>query len=163
MRCVRDNSFTGVSSLDEPAETALHDRIMAARKNLIERLTIAPWPVGVIAGLAIFVAIRYGIAAYLGASESRPLSPAAVELPRVLAPMAWALLGLFWFAAALSWLSARRRKQLLRTQRNLDTLANMHCREFESLVGEAFRQRRLPGGTYRTSGDARHILTVGVP
>lgn len=46
-----------------------------------------------------------------------------------------------WLAALISFVGSQRRKQLLETQTGLDSLAKMGWREFEMLVGEAFRRR----------------------
>lgn len=56
-------------------------------------------------------------------------------------PLAWLFLAACWMAAGISYLNSRKRKQLLDTQTGLDSLTAMHWREFEMLVGEAFRRR----------------------
>ena len=55
--------------------------------------------------------------------------------------MAWALLGVFWIGALLSFAKRRQRAHLLETRTGLDSLAAMDWRHFEMLTGEAFRRR----------------------
>lgn len=57
------------------------------------------------------------------------------------APFAWLALAICWLAAAISFLESRRRRRLLDVQSGLDSIAAMSWREFELLVGEAFRRQ----------------------
>lgn len=59
----------------------------------------------------------------------------------MLAPLAWLLLGVCWFAAMVSYLRSRHRRALLDTRTSLDSLAAGGWRQFEQLVGEAFRRQ----------------------
>ena len=56
-------------------------------------------------------------------------------------PLAWMFLGLCLIAAAVSFFGARRTRRLLDTRRGLDSLAALGWRDFERLVGEAYRRR----------------------
>ncbi|WP_371283058.1 restriction endonuclease [Dokdonella sp.] len=58
-----------------------------------------------------------------------------------LVPLAWASLAICWMAALASFFRQRRRKKLIETQTGLDSLRNLSWREFEILVGEAFRRQ----------------------
>lgn len=96
---------------------------MARRKTgLLDEIASLPWYAGVALGIIAFVFVRK-----VGGA--------------VLAPLAWVFLAGCWMAALASFVGAQKRKQLLETQTGLDTLAHMSWREFEMLVGEAFRRR----------------------
>jgi restriction system protein len=95
---------------------------MARRKTtLLDEIASLPWFVGVALGVAAFFFVR--------------------SIGGVLAPLAWMFLLGCWAAAGVSYLNGRKRKALLETQTGLDSLTRMSWREFEMLVGEAFRRR----------------------
>jgi restriction system protein len=111
---------------------------MARRKEGgFDLLASMPWPVGIVAGVLGFLAIRYGLGTFL-AHAGGPMLKAAGNLGSMLAPLAWMLLGICWLASGFSFLGGRRRRRLLEIQTGLDSLAAMSWREFEMLVGEAF-------------------------
>lgn len=96
---------------------------MARRKtSLLDEVASLPWLVGVALGIIAFLFVRH-------------------VADGVLTPLAWVFLAGCWMAALVSFLGSRKRKQLLETQTGLDSLAHMDWREFEMLVGEAFRRR----------------------
>ncbi|MEZ0470949.1 restriction endonuclease [Luteimonas salinilitoris] len=114
---------------------------MARRKqSALEALATLPWPAGIAAGILGFLAIRHGIAWWMGQS-SGPLGQAFAQQAPAFAPIAWAVLALCWGAALASWLGRRKRRRLLDTRTGLDSLAALGWREFELLVGEAFRRQ----------------------
>ncbi|SUZ30226.1 restriction endonuclease [Xanthomonas euroxanthea] len=57
------------------------------------------------------------------------------------APLAWTLLGVCWLAALFSYLGTRSRRRFLETRTSLESLAAGGWRQFELLVGEAFRRQ----------------------
>ena len=94
---------------------------MARRKeSFLDDIASMPWSFGFVLGIvAYFFARHFG-----GPFE---------------------LLGLIfliacWAAAAASFFNGAKRKRLLETQTSLDSLQSMSWREFETLVGEAFRR-----------------------
>jgi restriction system protein len=100
-----------------------------------------PWPVGLVLGIVAFLGIRYGIPAYFSSVPTgmfRQLGPA---LSKSLPPFAWFALIACWIPAGYSFLKAQHRKKLLETQTGVDSIAAMDWRDFERLVGEAFRRR----------------------
>lgn len=116
---------------------------MARRNNgFLSTLAGFPWPVGIVSGLALFFLVRYGIAWYF-AGQAGPLSQgiASAASGGTYTPFAWLVLILCWGAAGASWLGARRRRRLLDVQSDLDSVSALSWREFEMLVGEAFRRR----------------------
>ncbi|MGH9640977.1 MAG: hypothetical protein ACRD3Q_00985 [Terriglobales bacterium] len=103
---------------------------MARRKQGgLELVASLPWPVGIVLGLLAFFGVRYGIGWYLSSSHS----PALSNMGRLLSAgafawIAWALLGVFWIAALVSYIGQRKRKGLLETQSGLDSLRAMSWR-----------------------------------
>ncbi len=116
---------------------------MARRKESgLDILASMPWPAGVILGLVAFWVIRYGLGMYFSAQGGQLLRPLGQLLSSgAYTPLAWLALGLCWIGAAASFFKSRHRKALLDTQTGLDSLSAMDWRQFEMLVGEAFRRR----------------------
>jgi restriction system protein len=116
---------------------------MAKRKQGgLEQIAEMPWPVGFLLGIIGFVVVRYGIGWFL-TSRSNPVFHAMgtpVEAG-AWAPIAWSVLGICWAGALLSFIGSAKRKHLLETQTGLESLRAMSWREFEMLVGEAFRRQ----------------------
>lgn len=117
---------------------------MARRKQGgFELIASMPWPVGVVLGIIGYVAIRHGIAWYLSAMAG----PALAQVGKTtgqgssFAMLAWIVLGICWLAALLSFISRRQRTRLLDAQTGLESLRAMNWRQFEMLVGEAFRRQ----------------------
>lgn len=112
------------------------------RQSGLDGVAALPWPVGVVLGVIGFVAIRYGIGWYFGASDGRTGQEIADQASGgMLAPLAWLVMGLCWFAALVSYLRDRARRKLLDAQTGLESFNRAHWREFELLVGEAFRRQ----------------------
>lgn len=109
------------------------------QRGLLDALATAPWPAGLAAGLVAFFLIRDGIPAWLSGHPS-PLAQAFVEGLAFAVP-AWIALSLCWSAALASWLRARRRRRLLDTRSGLDSVRALGWRDFERLVGEAYRRQ----------------------
>lgn len=116
---------------------------MARRKEgIFELLASMPWPVPLVLGVIGFVAIRYGLGWVASASDNVYLAGIGKAMSNApLTPLAWALLGLCWVAALASYIGAKRRRQLLETQTDLESIRSLSWRQFELLVGEAFRQQ----------------------
>ncbi|MGA9343157.1 MAG: restriction endonuclease [Rhodanobacteraceae bacterium] len=117
--------------------------MMARRKQgIIETFAFVPWPIGIIVGVTAWLGIRWGIGVWLSSSGGTiGKAFAGYQGGSALAPLAWIALSLCWFGALLSFLGGVKRKRLLAAQTGLDSLRAMSWREFEMLVGEAFRQQ----------------------
>lgn len=116
---------------------------MAKRKESgIGFISSLPWPMGVIIGLIAYFGIRHGIG-WLLASSTHPMAAAMGQqaLNGIYAPLAWLVLGASWLGALFSYMGQRQRRRLLDTQTGLDSLSAMDWRQFEILVGEAFRRQ----------------------
>src|SRR6185312_2908357 len=116
---------------------------MARRKQGgFELIASMPWPVGVVFGIIAFVGVRYGIGWYLSSSGNQFLVPLGKAVNGgATTILAWTLLGICWVAAFASFIARRQRGPLLETQTGLESLRAMNWRQFEMLVGEAFRRQ----------------------
>ncbi len=114
---------------------------MGSRRNgFLEDLAQAPWPVGVVVGLLLFLLVRYGIPAWI-VGHGGLLAQAYAHDASAFGPLAWVVLAACWLAAIASYIGARRKRRLLETRTDLDSLAATGWRAFERLVGEAFRRQ----------------------
>jgi restriction system protein len=112
------------------------------RESALDILAALPWPVGIVAGLVGFWAVRYGAGWYFGSREGELAAAFGRQLGSgALTPLAWAVLTVCWMAAGASYLRARQRARLLDTRAGLDSITALDWREFEQLVGEAFRRQ----------------------
>jgi restriction system protein len=109
-----------------------------------------PWQAGIVLGVAGYVAMRYGLGwcmTTFGGPIGQALGTSLAS--GAYAPIAWLLLIACWLAALISYLDSRRRERLLASQTGLRSLGAMDWREFEMLVGQAFRRQ---GYTVRETG-----------
>jgi restriction system protein len=112
------------------------------KQNGLELVASMPWPVGIVLGIVAYIGLRHGVGWYL----SNSASPITQQIGQgfsngALMPLAWMVLAICWLGALLSYLASRKRARLLETQTGLDSLRAMSWREFELLVGEAFRRQ----------------------
>lgn len=115
---------------------------MARRKDgWFEILAGLPWPVGVIAGVLAFLAIRYGLPWYFAQSGGTFGRAFATGADNSLAWLAWLLLAVCWLAAAASYFGRKQRAQLYDSQAADPRLEALSWRQFELLVGEWFRRQ----------------------
>ncbi|BCT91033.1 membrane protein [Lysobacter helvus] len=116
---------------------------MARRKESgLDIVASMPWPIGMALGVFAFLGIRYGIGAYFAHSGSPIAQGLGQQLSDgALSPLAWIAMLLCWVAAGVSFLRSKKRKRLLETQSGLESVANLGWREFEMLVGEAYRRQ----------------------
>ena len=116
---------------------------MAKRnKSIFELILIAPWQVGFCIGIASFLGIRYGIGWYFQSSGNQVLQPLGKLISAgAYAPLAWGALIVCWMGALFSYIGRRVRGNLVETQTGIESLRAMSWRQFETLVGEAFRRR----------------------
>ncbi len=112
------------------------------RESGLDVIAGMPWPFGFALGIVAYVVIRYGIGWYFSTHGGPLLKGVGQQLSDGLyAPIAWMALALCWIAAFVSYKKARQRRALLDTQTGLESLRAMSWREFEMLVGEAFRRQ----------------------
>jgi len=106
-----------------------------------DALAALPWPLGLAMGIAGFLAVRYGLAWWLSQQGGMLAQGIAQHSDSTLAPLAWIVLIVCWIAALFSFLGARHRRRLLDTRTTLESLAAGGWRQYELLVGEAFRRQ----------------------
>lgn len=96
---------------------------MARRRKdgLLDEISSLPWPAGLVLGLVSFVFTQ--------------------RLGGAFALLAWIFLAGCWAAAFVSFVNGQKRKTLLDTQSSIESIRNISWREFEMLVGEAFRRQ----------------------
>ncbi|MGY4515742.1 restriction endonuclease [Lysobacter sp. HA18] len=116
---------------------------MARKKESgLDVLATLPWPMGIALGALGFWAVRYGLGWYFSHNGGPLTAQLGKQLSNgSLAPLAWLLLAICWLAAGVSYLRRRQRAQLLQTRTDLDSIASLNWRQFEQLVGEAFRRQ----------------------
>lgn len=116
---------------------------MAKRKEgSFEILASMRWPVPLALGIIGYVGVRYGIGWLFGSSQNIYIAGLARQFSSdAFAPFAWLVLGLCWLAALVSYIGRKGRQRLLETQTGLDSLRALSWRQFELLVGEAFRRQ----------------------
>lgn len=116
---------------------------MARRKHgLFDSIASMPWPAGIALGVIGYIAIRYGVGWYLSSRGGAALAAVGnAANGGAFGPIARAWLGICWVAAFCSFVVRRQRGRLLETQTGLDSLRTMSWRQFEMLVGEAFRRQ----------------------
>ncbi|WOB51439.1 restriction endonuclease [Xanthomonas hydrangeae] len=106
-----------------------------------DALAALPWPVGFVMGIAAYLVVRYGIGWWFSHQGGMLSQGFAQQSSGMLAPLAWMLLGVCWLAALFSYLGTRGRRRFLETRTSLKSLAAGGWRQFEQLVGEAFRRQ----------------------
>jgi restriction system protein len=112
------------------------------REGLFDSLAEAPWPIGILFGVVGFLAIRYGLPAWFAVQDNAIASALGKGFAGgALAPYAWVALGLGALASVASFLKASKRRSLLETRSDLDSLREVSWLDFERLVGEVFRRR----------------------
>jgi len=106
---------------------------------LLDELAVLPWPVGLAVGVLGYLLVRHGIPAW-ASSQPGPLMQ-ALGNTEAFAPLAWIVLAACAMASLFSWLGSRRKRRLLDAQSGLASIAALGWRDFERLVGEAFRRQ----------------------
>ena len=111
------------------------------RKSGLDEVASWPWQLGILAGILVFLLIRYGIGTWLSTVGGPLLGPVGQQIAGITAPAAWIMMLACWLAAAVSWGNARKRRSLHDARSDLHSLAEISWREFEILVGESFRRQ----------------------
>ncbi|NYZ61955.1 hypothetical protein [Luteimonas deserti] len=133
------------------------------RRSTLEDLAALPWPVGLTVGLLGYAGIRHGIPVVFARLDG-PFAQAFAAQGDALAPIAWMVLAVCCIASLVAFVNARNRRRLLDTRTGLESLAAVGWREFEQLVGEAFRRQGYavaetglggPDGDWRSKGSRR--------
>ena len=110
------------------------------RSGLLDDVAAMPWPIGLGIGICGYVAISHLAPALLARGDGVAARMFA-SLGSLFNLLGWLCLLGCTLAAFASWLRARRTRQLLDTRRGLDDVAALGWRDFERLVGEAYRRK----------------------
>lgn len=111
------------------------------KQSGIDIIAAMPWPMGVAAGLIGFLLVRYGFAAWISHQGGPMAQSFSQGIVAMLSPLAWMVLAICWIGALASFVGSRHRRKLLDTRTDLESLSQGGWRQFELLVGEAFRRQ----------------------
>ncbi len=109
------------------------------KHGLFNGLAALPWQAGIGIGVLGYLLIGHGVPLLL-ARRSGVLAQAFAVQSNLTGMLAFAFLAMCVLASLISWLRRRHRRRLLDTRIGLDSVARLGWREFELLVGEAFRR-----------------------
>jgi len=110
------------------------------KRNLIDALAGLPWPVGLVVGALGYLTLAHGVPMGF-ARQGGPLAQAFAGGSHPFSLLGWLFFGMCAIGALASFLNARRTRRLLDTRTGLESIAALGWRDFERLVGEAFRRR----------------------
>lgn len=110
------------------------------KRNLIDVLAGLPWPVGLLVGALGYLALAHGVPMWF-ARQGGPFAQAFAGASNPFGLLAWLFLALCAIGALISFFRARCTRRLLDTRAGLESIAALGWRDFERLVGEAFRRR----------------------
>ena len=105
------------------------------RKTILDDLALLPWWVNITLAAVVFLAFRYWLP--IIEFQNPFLKGIAIALPK-LAPV---IAGMLCIVAAISAFNGWRKGELLERQTGIETLRTISWREFEELVGEAYRRQ----------------------
>ncbi len=109
---------------------------MARRsKTILDDLALLPWWVNIILAAVVFLSFKYWVPSI---SFQNPFVEGIAIALQSLAPI---VAGLLCIVAAISAFNAWRKGELLERQTGIGTLRMIRWREFEELVGEAYRRQ----------------------
>ena len=115
-------------------------RMGRGRRGFFDDLIRLPWPVALAVGIAGFAGIRYGVPAFF-ARQDGPFAQGLASASASFTPLAWIFLAACALCALVAFVNARKRRRLLDSRTGLESLAAIGWREFEQLVGEAYRRQ----------------------
>lgn len=110
------------------------------RRSVFDELIALPWPVALVVGGLGYAGIRHGVPAVFARQEGA-FAQAFAAQGDMLVPVAWLFLAACTLCALVAFFEARKRRRLLDGFTGLESLAAIGWREFEQLVGEAFRRQ----------------------
>ena len=112
-------------------------RYLLARRNehFLVSLATLPWWVSVVVSAIVYVALSFIIPSFL--SENLFTKGIAVGLPLIAPYIAF----LFLMPAPISAWNAWRKRQLLDNQTGIRSIRDLNWKQFEELVGEAYRRK----------------------
>lgn len=109
-------------------------------RGFVDEMAELPWPVALAVGVLGYLLLKFAappLLAAFGGAFGKGLATHA----QLFGFLGTGFLVLCCMAAISSYLNAARNRRLLDTRSNLDSLAALGWRDFERLVGEAFRRQ----------------------
>lgn len=103
-------------------------------KSILAELTQAPWWMSVIAAIIVFTGMKFVVPVILK-------GPLFTGLATLLSSLAWLIACIFLLPGAISMFNAWRKGELFRSQTGLTSLIRLSWREFEEVIGEAYRKQ----------------------
>ncbi len=118
------------------------------KSTFIDLLVELPWRVSVMVSATAYVMMAYVLPSIQTDNRIASMVFKAFVIP---APY---IAGLILLAAPFAFLNTRRKAKQLDTQRNIQTVRDLHWRNFEELVAEAYRRQgyRVTEGGYGADG-----------
>lgn len=133
-----------------------------SKTTLIDLLVESPWWVSVIASATAYVMMTHVLPSI---QTDNQITAMVFRAFAISAPF---IAGMILLAAPFAFFNTRRKAKQLDTQRNIQTVRNLHWRNFEELVAEAYRRQgyRVVEGGYGADGgidlellkDGQHTL-----
>jgi len=103
-------------------------------ESILMELTQAPWWMSVIAAIIVFVGMKFIVPAVLK-------GPLFSGLAKLSSSLAWVVACVFLLPGAISLFNSWRKGELFQRQTGLDSLSKLSWREFEEVIGEAYRRQ----------------------
>jgi len=103
-------------------------------KSILAELTQAPWWMSVIAAIIVFTGMKFVVPTILK-------GPLFIGLAKLSSSFAWLIACIFLLPGAISMFNAWRKGELFRSQTGLTSLLRLSWREFEEVIGEAYRKQ----------------------
>ncbi len=118
------------------------------KTTFIDLMVELPWWVSVLVSATVYVMMAHVLPTIQTDNQITAMVFKAFVIP---APY---LAGVILLAAPFAFLNARRKAKQLDTQRNIQTVRDLHWRNFEELVAEAYRRQgyRVTEGGYGADG-----------
>ena len=104
---------------------------------LLEIVGMLPWQVGVGIGIAVFAGMRFILPQMLGADQLGKM----FAIIFCYSPVPYVVGGLFVAVAIMSAFKRGEKRQLFGAQKSLASIRDLTWRDFETYIGEAFRQQ----------------------
>jgi restriction system protein len=104
-------------------------------KSILNDLAMLPWWINAILAIVVYLSCKYWI------PTITIQNPLFKRIPMAAPSLAPLFAGLLVFVAAISAFNAWRKGQLLERQDGIGSLRKINWRQFEELVGEAFRRK----------------------
>lgn len=126
------------------------------KTTFIDLLVELPWWVSVLVSASAYVMMAHVLPSIQTDNKITAMVFKAFVIP---APY---IAGLILLAAPFAFLNARRKAKQLDTQRNIQTVRDLHWRNFEELVAEAYRRQgyHVTEGSYGADGGIDLVLRM---